>query len=387
MKILFVGFNAKYINPTNQLIPLMLKLFADVVLYGPGFVSDEVLRSGLSVFAKKHGPFDFIATITQLAVETNPGDAENFYRRYSLIQWGRASIRDFIIDSSQHMQTSKTTKVTFVMDLDTYNVKAELLQKLGQFSDYIVAWGKGFCKKKSELLYLDKEGAFKDKSAIGLWFDFCEQNNEKFINIGHFVGANEFDFCPTSIRLYDVSVAGQLYYTRNKSLRMLKRSKKLCVGTTSYRVFYSLMTKIGLSPYSRLVPHTLYSILFKQVLSRSKISMTDGSAYDAVIRKFMEIPAAGALLLARPCVGFESMGFKDGESAIVLDEEDPVGQVLELLANPLRLQSIASKGQRMLWENHSIHARARQMEQSLIRILGGGFSGSTWRDGEFIFLD
>lgn len=87
--------------------------------------------------------------------------------------------------------------------------------------------------------------------------------------------------------------------------------------------------------------------------------MTDGSAYDAVIRKFMEIPAAGALLLARPFVGFESMGFKNGESAMVHDEEDPVGQVLELLDDPVRLQAIAANGQKMLWENHSIHARAK----------------------------
>ena len=81
MKILFVGFNAKYINPTNQLIPRMLKLFADVVLYGPGFVSDDDLNRGLSAFAEAQGPFDFIATTTQLLVDSNLEETENSYRR------------------------------------------------------------------------------------------------------------------------------------------------------------------------------------------------------------------------------------------------------------------------------------------------------------------
>ncbi len=387
MKILFVGFNAKYINPTNQLIPRMLKLFADVTLFGPGFVSDEDLSCGLMAFAEAHGPFDFIATTTQLAVDSNPEQTEDFYRRYSLIQWGHASIRSFMIDARHYMRASKVPKIAFVMDLDTYGARADLLIQLNEFSDYIVTWGKGFSKPNSELPYLKMETAFKGKAALGLWLDFCEQYSHKFVNFAHFVGVHEFDFTSTATRSYDVSVAGQLYYSREKTLDLLKRNKKLRVGTTGYRFLFSLLTKIGWSPYARFLPHTIYRALFKQVLSRSKISMTDGAAYDAVIRKFMEIPASGALLLARPCVGFESLGFRDGVSAVLLDENDPAGQVIALLSDPVRLQAIAAKGQEVVWKNHSIHARAQQMEKSLHRIIEGRFSGSAWRDGEFVLLD
>jgi hypothetical protein len=335
----------------------------------------------------KRRPFDFIATTTQLAVDSNPEQTENFYRHYSLIQWGRASIRNFMIDAGQYMRSSKVPKVTFVMDLDTYGARADLLSQLDEFSDYIVTWGKGFSRPNSELPYLEMETAFKRKAVLGLWLDFCEHHSHKFINIAHFVGVHEFDFTSTATRLYDVSVAGQLYYSREKTLDLLKRNKKLRVGTTGYRLIFSLLTKIGWSPYSRFIPHTIYRALFKQVLSKSKISMTDGAAYDAVIRKFMEIPASGALLLARPCVGFESLGFQDGVSAVLLDENDPAGQVIALLSDPVRVQAIAAKGQEVVWKNHSIHARAQQMEKSLRRILEGRFAGSVWRDGEFVLLD
>ncbi|MBI2725895.1 MAG: glycosyltransferase family 1 protein [Polaromonas sp.] len=390
MKILFVGFNAKYINPTNQLIPRMLKLFADVVLFGPGFVSDDELNRGLSAFAEAHGPFDFIATTTQLVVDSNPDTTEHFYRRYSLLQWSKASISPFMTDVKHYMRSSPLPKVAFVMDLDTFGISAALLSQLNQFSDYIVTWGKGFTRPNSELPYMELESAYKGKAKIvplGLWYDFCESNSHKFINIAHFVGVHEFDFTSTALRSYDVSVAGQLYYSRERTLDLLKKNKKLRVGSTGYRFIFSLLTKIGWSPYSRFIPHTIYRALFKRVLCQSKVSMTDGAAYDAAIRKFMEIPASGALLLARPCVGFESLGFRDGESAVLLDENDPAGQVLRLIADPARLQAIAAKGQEVVWRNHSIQARAHQMERSFNRILEGRFAGSAWRDGEFIFLE
>lgn len=388
MKILFVGFNAKYINPTNQLIPRMLKLFAKVDLYGPGFVSDEELDRGLSVFYQTRGPFDFIITTTQLAVETNPQEAEIFYRKYSLLQWGHSSIGSFMTDVKQFMTFSQVPIVTFVLDLDPYGVRADLLNQLDQFSDYIVAWGKGFSKDITELPYLKYEKAYSHKKrTLGLWHEFFNSRIHKCINFGHFVGVHEFDFSSTALRPYDVSVAGQLYYSREKTLKLLKRNKKLRVGSTGYRFIFSLLAKIGWSPYSRFLPHIIYRALFKQVLSKSKISMTDGAAYDAVIRKFVEIPASGALLLARPCVGFELLGFRDGESAVLLDENDPVEQIFRLLSDPVRLQSIAIKGQEVVWRHHSIHARAQQMEKSLQRIIEGSFAGSEWREGEFVLLN
>lgn len=390
MKILFVGFNAKYINPTNQLIHRMLKLFAKVDLYGPGFVSDEELDRGLSAFSQARGPFDFIITTTQLAIEANPEETENFYRKYSLLQWGHSSIRFFMTDVKKYMGRSTVPKLVFVMDLDTHGVSQKTLNSLINFSDYIVAWGNGFSRKNSELPYLELESDYKRKAKLvplGLWNQFCEDHRARFLNLGHFVGLHEFDFSPLNARRYHVSVAGQLYYARNKALRDLRRSDRLCVGSTGYRLAFSLADKLGFSPYSKLISQTIYRLLFKNLLCTSQISMTDGAAYDMVIRKFFEIPAAGAVLLARPCAGFEALGFRDAESAIILNENDPVGQVLALLKSPDHLQSIANKGRELVWQHHSITARAQQMKSALDRIKGGIFKGSSWRAGQFILTD
>ena len=300
---------------------------------------------------------------------------------------GKAPVGYFMADSRKYMLNSTLPKVTFVMDLDTHGARADLLNQLDEFSDYIVAWGKGFSRPNSELPYLDFEKSYRSKAKLGLWHKFCESRAHKFINIGHFVGLHEFDFSPLSVRPYSVSVAGQLYYSRKRTLSSLQKNNRLRVGSTAYRRIFSLLSKLGWSPYSRFVPHTIYRALFKQLLCTSQISMTDGGAYDMMIRKFVEIPAAGALLLARPCAGFEALGFRDGESAIFLDESDPAAQVLALLSEPQRIQSIAAKGQDVVWRNHSIHARAEQMEKSLKRILEGRFAGSIWQDGEFVFLD
>lgn len=389
MKILFVGFNAKYINPTNQLTHRMLKLFSEVVFYGPGFVNDDELQQGLESFSAEHGPFDFICTSTQLAVDSDPTTTDNFYRQFSLCAWGVGVVGGFMADARDFMMHSELPKVVFVMDLDTHGVRADLLEQLDKFANYIVAWGKGFSRPNEELPYLKVEKAYQSKAKVrplGLWHDFCENKLQKFINIGHFVGLHEFDFSPLSMRPYSVSVAGQLYFSRAKTLDVLRRDKRLKVNSTSYRWIFSLLSKIGFSPYARLIPHTIYRALFKQVLCSSKISMTDGGAYDIMIRKFVEIPASGALLLARPCGGFESLGFVNGESAVLLNEADPVGQVIELLADIEKLQAIAHRGQEVVWEKHSIQARAKQMESALFLILKGKFKGSVWSDGEFILL-
>jgi hypothetical protein len=92
-------------------------------------------------------------------------------------------------------------------------------------------------------------------------------------------------------------------------------------------------------------------------------------------------------LLARPCAGFCDLGFRDGESAVLLDEADPVRQVLTLLDDPERLQAIARKGQEVVWEKHSIHARAEQVSKCLNRIIEGRFVGTLWSGGEFKLIE
>jgi hypothetical protein len=389
MKILFVGFNAKYINPTSQLVHKMLRLCSEVIFYGPGFVSAEELRRGLESFAEIHAPFDFIITSSQLAAVSDPILTADFYRRYCLSNWGPISVRFFMEDARRFMLKAPQAKIVFALDLDPYAVPSDYISQLDEFSDYIVSLGKGFTRSNDELRYLTLEKSIARKAKrvpLGLWHDYCETHVSKFISLGHFVGVHEFDFSSIVPRKYSVSVAGQPYFFRVKTLNEFSHDRRLKVGYTSYRWLFSLFVRLGISPYSRPLGHAVYRTLFKQLLVNSKISMTDGGAYEYLIRKFVEVPASGALLLARPCMGFESLGFSDGVSAVVIDEADPVGQVIQLLSDLDRIQKIARKGQEVVWNEHSIQARATQLKTALNAISQGDFKGSTWRFGKFVLL-
>ena len=58
MKILALDANVTYMNPTRNLMPVLLAQLGDVRFYGPGYVSSSELKLGLKEFILKHGPFD-----------------------------------------------------------------------------------------------------------------------------------------------------------------------------------------------------------------------------------------------------------------------------------------------------------------------------------------
>lgn len=390
MRILFVGFNARYINPTNQLAIRMLKLLGDVEFFGPGFIQEEELERGLDSFLKTSPDFDFVFTTTQIALNSDGESAEKFYRNFSICNWQAKSSIGFIKDAHEVLLRSGLPTVVLVLDLDPYAIQYAEINKLDEIADYIVGLGAEFALPRGELRYLTSERLIREKEkthTLGLWYDYCRLKKEKFINLGHFVGPHEFDFNPLHRRPVDISVPGQPYHIRSEMLKRLRRNNKLIVGHSHYRLAYSFMSKIGLFPFSNTILHSVYRVLFRDLLCSSKLSMTDGGPYEFFVRKFVEIPAAGSVLLARPCTGFESLGYKFGYSAIEIDAERPVEQVMDLLNNLPYLQKIAQNGREHVWNTHSIHARASQVWQALAAISKGRFRGSAWSNGQFQIVE
>jgi len=62
IKVLYLGTNRLYMNPTIQLTYKAVGASTDMICYGPGFQSVKVLSNGVSEFVNKNGPFDFIFT-------------------------------------------------------------------------------------------------------------------------------------------------------------------------------------------------------------------------------------------------------------------------------------------------------------------------------------
>jgi hypothetical protein len=101
------------------------------------------------------------------------------------------------------------------------------------------------------------------------------------------------------------------------------------------------------------------------------------------VRKFFEIPALGSVLVCMPCNGFEALGFENGVNAMVA-RPDQIPEVHAFLeAHPEEAQNIADAGRELIWEKHTVQARAAQLAASLDAILSGRFKGSYWEKGEF----
>src|SRR3546814_1943178 len=83
------------------------------------------------------------------------------------------------------------------------------------------------------------------------------------------------------------------------------------------------------------------------------------------------------------CQGFEALGFRDGENAIVATgvEVAEVHRWLSDLGD--QGQAIADAGQELIRAQHTVSARSRQLSAVFTAIADGRFAGSRWRDGAF----
>lgn len=99
-----------------------------------------------------------------------------------------------------------------------------------------------------------------------------------------------------------------------------------------------------------------------RTLSAAQIVPTCGTVAEELVRKHLEIPAAGALLLTERTAVVEAAGFVDMESAVFADASDAADKVEHLLANPDVLDRIAAAGQRLAHERHDISTRDQLLQ-------------------------
>ena len=66
LRILYVGVNYKYINPTHTLLPCALSLAGQLYFYGPGYLDNNILEKGLDAFVDSIGNIDLIVVNKEL---------------------------------------------------------------------------------------------------------------------------------------------------------------------------------------------------------------------------------------------------------------------------------------------------------------------------------
>jgi hypothetical protein len=384
MRLLYVDICAKAPNPTIGLIPALLRLSADVVLcYGPGFVDQNELSGGIAKFLEKHGDFDFYVT-TFLCPESDESNIP-FYNRYTYPSYPCELVSAFLADIAVFLKRSQVPKIVF-LNLDVYALSERNARAIEETNGYIVTFANGFSSPldKIDFNIFSKEEFFTRKkgTSFGLWHDVSAKNYRKFINLGHFVAESEFSWTSLNTRRDKAVVPGQLYVRREAARRNLAR-EGILARSGRFKFLMSLMDHTGLRPYTRPSLQALFKETYIRDITSSRYAYTEGSSYDRPIRKFFEIPAVGTVLLCTPCAGFELLGFSNRSNAVAV-AADSIGDAVKWLrGSPSRAQAIADAGRQLVWQRHSLHARAEQLAQCLKSIKAGLYCGSNWCDGQF----
>ena len=391
MKLLYIDICAKSANPTNSLIPALLRLSADVVCYGPGFVDEAELNGGIARFLENHEGFDFHVT-TFLSTEFGENAIRYYnrwYNRYTCPSYPSELVSAFLFDIAPFFKRSNVPKIVFLTGEDIYSIDEKYVQLIAEMNGHLVTWAGGFSKAMNELDFdvFSREEFFARKkregAIFGLWHDVVAKYQGKFINFAHFVAETEFSWTSLANRRNKIVVPGQMYVRRQAARRKLAE-QRILARSGDFKFLMAAMDHIGLRPHTRSLLQSLYNQTYVQSIATARYAYTEGAGYERPLRKFFEIPALGTVLLCTPCAGFEKLGFSDRKNAVVV-APDAIGDAVEWLhQSPAQAQEIADAGRKLIWDRHSLHARAEQFAKCIKSIIAGRYLGSRWDNGEFV---
>jgi hypothetical protein len=278
-------------------------------------------------------------------------------------------------------------KIFFGLAFDYYGINQYQVNQILENDLSLIAPNFQFCKRLEDLPEATKlEYAFKRKQKMlsNAWQDFVQQNPERIITATHYVSPDEFSYKALAERENVISVPGVLYNLRKEAVGNLKKKGFSNSKYKRFAISYKIADRLGLKPYSRALSLKIFNYGFFQGLCNTKFVYTARGGFGTPIRKFFEIPAAGALLLCGPCFGYEELGFNDGIHYIRVEPDNLVDKLEEIVAKPELAQKIANSGRALIASKHSLSARADQIRECLKAIIEDTYQGSFWDKGNFI---
>lgn len=390
LKLLFVGINYRYINPTVSLIPPALGRECSLYFYGPGFSDPDTLERGLDRYLESIRGVDAIFATKDFCGDFEAVRLARFVDKYVvMLNDGRVSDR-VMKDISRVLQQNRSRVIVPLIDVDPHAVQQVTLDAFSRHGEFFLCWGQGFVNTLGDREAAAREGHLRKKEQkwsykLGLFDEFVKANYSQIINVGHFVADQEFYWGDLENRKYEVVVPGTQYARRDDTKRALRRSKNVSLSNPRYRLGYQIAERLSLKPLTHFYLSHLFNLGFQRSLSQAKVCVTDGGMNNFPVRKFFEIPAAGAVMVCWPPEGSKLLGFKDRVNCIEVGNESEVIAVAEeIAANPKDFQNIASAGRELVRQQHSVGARTAQINTALRRILAGTFRGSSWSDGQFV---
>lgn len=384
MRILLLDANVTYLNPTRSLLPDVLAIVGNLTPFGPGWVSESVLRAGVRNFVARQGPFD-VAVVTEhvhrsLAPSWNESAAVHAYRKKYSFPGNWSAIASLPSIAAELDELHLPVVSTF-FETDGYSLPEGAL-------DFALRVSSGFVGPGPDLSWVpavDWDGESRLECApTATWNTFLEETAGVFCSLPHFVSRDEVSWVPYRERRRRVLVPGIQYREREDARRLLRQAQLpfASVGTTlpglAARVNPLLPNGLRVKVQRHLQER------FRREIAGSWVAFTSGSVLRHCVRKYFEIPAAGTLLLATPCQGVTNLGFRSEINYWSADMNSLEQDVSRLLSNPSRLEEVAKAGQLLVRERHSVSARAKQIAGYLEAMLAGRKVSGRFVAGDFV---
>lgn len=393
IRALYVDIDLVNINPTATYYPQLIEAaIPNVSFYGPGFSSPELLARGLLGWIRETGPYEIIfigPNSPILATNFNNDVIRNtleYMRRFASHEHTEAQVVAFLEDLFSVLpEVNIEHRVATSLTFDSYAATTVQVQRLRDLNLTLIGPNEQFVRPFAELpKYVLQEKHYLRKKArlSDCWFDFLHAHPERVITALHYVVPSEFSYTPIDLRRPVVAVPGVEYHLRKEANVALRRSDFPTASKWYFHLFRA-MNWLRVPVYGTHWGLSLYNHCFRRTLMTSRYVYTARGGFGLPVRKFFEIPAAGALLLCSPCTGYRELGYLDGVHYLSVEPND-LPDLLQYLTRTGAGHDIAVAGRKVTACNHSLKARAEQIALCLKALTSGAYKGARWRQGEFV---
>lgn len=377
-RVLYVGFNKKYLNPHSETILRILGSIMDFSFYGLGYSNQEALDLGIESWVALQDEFDFIMAdgAVILSPELYENVDENSLFKMDIINFKpKGNYLKYVSEFHSFFVNSSYEKIIF-SNFDAYQIKQTTVDTIIKTKAYIIDFG-GRHLYDSLKSINEKYDMMKFK-ANDNWFNFLKKYEERIIVVPHTIGSLEFDFTPIALRKNKFTVIGAGYAERKEALKILPLQMRFHHFFNQIKGFINSKLKSKMTSKKM----ALYQSSYFKKITDSQFTYCSGGPVLYPVRKYYEIPARGSVPIGRECSGFTDLGFINGENFIVAKNNIELKTSLEKYSIN-ELQKIANQGRKLIWEKHSDWARREQLKTIFNLIFQGKFKGSYWEKGEY----
>jgi len=396
VRALYVDIALIHLNPTATYFPQLIEAaIPNVCFYGPGFSSPDVLAKGLLDWIRETGPYEVIFIGPNSPILAGNLDEDvirrtlHHLRRFTAHGHADAQIVAFVQDMFAALpKVDIERRIATSLNFDYYAATAAQVQRLQDLNLTLIGPNEQFVRPFAELPeFVVQEKHYQRKKArlSDCWFDFLHAHPERVITALHYVLPSEFSYTPIHLRRPVIAVPGAEYHLRKKANAELRRFGVRMASKWYFHLF-RILNRLGMPVYAHPMGLHMYNEGFQRTLKTSRYVYTAPGGFGLPVRKFFEIPAAGALLLCRPCTGYQELGFVNGVHYLSAEPNDLPG-LLQELARTGAGHDIAISGRKVTANNHSLQARARQIRLCLEALTHGTYRGARWHQGNFVVVE